>query len=74
MKFRKPKRVQPEEKWLIALSIAWGVAALIAGVSTLVAGRRRSSENPSKNAPQLKVDNPGIQADFPTAATESEVG
>ncbi len=69
----KPTGMNQEEKWLLALSIAWGVGALVAGITTLVMGRR-SGNTSNKNAPQLSVDNPGTQAEFPTSATESGIG
>jgi hypothetical protein len=67
------KKLNEEEKWLAGISIALGAGALALGITTLLLGRRKSG-NPSKKAPQLHLDNPGTQADFPTSATESEVG
>lgn len=65
--------MQEEEKWLAGISIALGAGALALGIATLFMGRRQGGK-PSKNAPQLALDNPGTQADFPSSATESEIG
>src|SRR5688500_12923169 len=67
------KKIQEEEKWLMGISIALGATVLALGIATLLMGRRQGGK-PSKKAPQLHLDNPGTQADFPTSATESEVG
>lgn len=72
MKLRAKKKIT-ENKWLAGIGIAIGVGALVAGVATLLMGRR-NSEKPPRNAPQLDIDNPGTQADFLTSASESEIG
>ena len=55
-----------------------GMGALVAGIATILFLKKRkeaeANEKPPKNAPQLDIENPGTQADFPTSATESEVG
>ena len=34
----------------------------------------RGNDNPPRNAPQLPIENPGDQSEFPKAASESELG
>jgi hypothetical protein len=48
--------------------------ATAAAIFFLKAKKEGRSERPPKNAPQLKIDNPGEQSDFITAANESELG
>lgn len=57
--------------WLIALGGLIGIGAAI-----LYKKKKKDAvhEKPPKGAPQLDIENPGTQADFPTSATESEVG
>ena len=52
------------------------LAALGAGLLTIffLRKKRDESERPPKNAPQLDLDNPGSQHEFPKAPMESEVG
>ena len=57
---------------MIGIAVVLGVIAgagayLVFEEQTL--GRKRLNK-----APQLALDNPGTQADFPSTATESEVG
>ena len=57
--------------WIIGLGIVAAVAAAI------VYTRKKDEykgEKPPKGAPQLNLDNPGSQAEFPSAAGESEIG
>ncbi len=60
-------------KWLFGLG-----SALVAGAAAaiLVFQQKKSAgyEKPPKGAPQLDIDNPGSQDNFPTAASESEIG
>ena len=55
-----------------------GIGALVAGIATILYLKKRKEaegeEKPPKNAPQLDIENPGTQSDFPSSATESEVG
>ncbi|RPD46043.1 MULTISPECIES: hypothetical protein [Chitinophagaceae] len=67
------KKIQEEEKWLAGISIALGATVLALGIATLLLGRRQGKKA-GKKAPQLNLDNPGTQTEFPTAATESEIG
>ena len=36
--------------------------------------KKEEDEKPPKNAPQLDIENPGSQAEFPTSPSESEMG
>lgn len=56
--------------------IAGVLSALAAGAALLFYMKNKSSqeEKPPKKAPQLDIENPGSQDEFPTTATESEVG
>lgn len=59
-------------KWMVGIAVLLGI---IAGAGAyLVLEEQKLGRKPPKNAPQLELDNPGTQADFPSAATESEVG
>lgn len=62
-----------ENKWMLAASIILACGACAAAYF-LIKKQQERSDKPPKNAPQLDIDNPGTQADFPTSATESEVG
>lgn len=60
-----------KNKWLLAAGSALALAA------TLFFVRKKQStkqERPSKKAPQLDIENPGSQDDFPKPPMESEVG
>jgi hypothetical protein len=52
------------------------VSALAAGLTLLFATKRKSqqAERPPKKAPQLHLDNPGSQDDFPKPPIESQLG
>jgi LPXTG-motif cell wall-anchored protein len=50
------------------------VLVAAAGVFFLTKKKDNSTEKPPKKAPQLDIDNPGTQAEFPTTASESELG
>ncbi len=52
------------------------LAALGAGLITIFLLRKKAEEKekPSKKAPQLDLDNPGSQDEFPKAPIESEIG
>ena len=54
----------------MGIMLASGAAAAY----LLLQEKKNGGEKPPKNAPQLDIDNPGTQADFPSSATESEVG
>ena len=55
-----------------------GAGALAAVTATLFFIKKNknnsSNEKPPKKAPQLDIENPGTQSDFPTAPNPSEVG
>jgi LPXTG-motif cell wall-anchored protein len=54
-----------------------GAGALAAIAATLLFWRKnknKQSEHPPKHAPQLPIENPGIQSDFPTAPTPNDAG
>ena len=58
--------------------IATGAVAALAGGLIFLKKKKETKKNdtktPPKDAPQLKLQNPGSQDNFPTAATESEIG
>jgi hypothetical protein len=50
---------------------------LAAGVTWYFLNKKNKAYNakkPPRNAPQLDLENPGIQSDFPVAASVSELG
>ena len=54
-----------------------GIAALVAAAVALFVVRKKkanATEKPPKKAPQLPIQNPGSQDNFPTSAVESEIG
>ena len=54
-----------------------GLAGLFAATATFLFMRRKNQpdeERPPKGAPQLHLENPGSQDDFPKAPSESELG
>lgn len=54
-----------------------GVAGLLAAATIYIVKRRtgKGEDTPPKAAPQLKIDNPGDQSEFPTAPNnEIELG
>ncbi|OLY94072.1 hypothetical protein SAMN05444008_110117 [Cnuella takakiae] len=57
------------------LAIGITIGAIATGLTAYLLFRKKAKQDkPSKRAPQLDIDNPGSQAEFPTTATESEVG
>ncbi|HEU4471664.1 MAG TPA: hypothetical protein VFR58_11305 [Flavisolibacter sp.] len=58
--------------------IFWiGVGAALAAVAAILLinkSKEETSDKPPKKAPQVPVDNPGDQSDFPKAARESDLG
>lgn len=58
--------------------IATGAVAALAGGLVFIKKKKAEKEigtgKPPKDAPQLNIQNPGSQDDFPTAARESEIG
>ena len=60
-----------KNKWLVA------VGSLVAVATALFFVRKsteRKYEKPPKRAPQLDIENPGSQDDFPKPPIESELG
>lgn len=55
---------------ILWLTVA-AVAATVAGVLCINC-KKENIEKPPKAAPQLDIDNPGEQSEFPTSATEAE--
>ena len=49
-------------------------AALVGAAYFFLKKRKQNEEKPSKNAPQVPVENPGDQSEFPKSASESELG
>lgn len=57
---------------MVGIAVLLGV---IAGAGAYLVFEQQSLGRKRLNkAPQLELDNPGTQAEFPSAATESEVG
>jgi hypothetical protein len=57
----------------------WFFISLLSFIAAAIISFRRSkahspAETPPKNAPQLPIENPGDQSEFPKAASESEIG
>jgi hypothetical protein len=59
-----------KNKWLI------GIGSLLAAVAAIffIKNKNAGEERPPKNAPQLDIENPGSQDDFPKPPMESEIG
>ena len=54
-----------------------GIGSLLATVATIFLikkNKANSEDNPPKSAPQLDIQNPGSQDDFPKPPMESEIG
>ena len=60
-----------KNKWLIGIGSLLAVAATIFFIKKNKGG---NADKPPKDAPQLDIDNPGSQDDFPKPPTLSEVG
>ena len=56
--------------------VAGILSALAAGLTLLFITKKKGEQasRPSKKAPQLNIDNPGSQADFPKPPIDSEIG
>ena len=60
-----------------ALLLGIGAALALAGSVFMIWKKKRSvdtGEKPPKDAPQLDIENPGTQDEFPSSPTESEIG
>lgn len=60
-----------KNKWLVAVG---GALALAATIFFIRSKQKAGNEKPPKKAPQLDLENPGSQDDFPKPPMESEVG
>lgn len=61
-----------KNKWLIGIG---GLIAVAAGFFLIKKGKCcEEKETPPKKAPQIAIENPGTQDEFPTSASESELG
>ncbi len=60
-----------KNKWLVALGGALAVAATIFFVRKK---QTNEGEKPPRKAPQLDIENPGSQDEFPRPPMESEIG
>jgi hypothetical protein len=62
-----------KKKNIILVSIA---AALATAATVFFIKNKKDGQQgrPPKNAPQLKVENPGEQSEFTTTASESDLG
>lgn len=58
--------------------VTTGVVAALAGGLLFIKKKKETNktetDKPPKDAPQLNLQNPGTQDDFPKAASESEIG
>lgn len=60
-----------KNKWLIAIG---SVLAATAAFLIIRKARTNGEERPPKGAPQLDIENPGSQHDFPKPPSEAELG
>ena len=60
-----------KNKWLIAIGSLVATAAAVFFIKKNKAG---NEDKPPKGAPQLNIENPGSQHEFPKSPMESEVG
>ena len=60
-----------KNKWLIGIG---SLLAMAATVFIIRKNKNNGAEKPPKGAPQLDIENPGSQHDFPKAPSESEMG
>ena len=69
----RQRRAVMKKKNLLWVGIG---AALATAAALFLVNRNKKEENkkPPKNAPQVPVENPGDQSDFPQSASESELG
>ncbi len=63
--------METKNKWLIGLGsvLMVGVAASL----IIFRGKNNSHEKPPKGAPQLNIENPGNQDEFPSSTTQEEM-
>jgi len=60
-----------KNKWLIAIGSLIATAAAVFFIKKNIAGNENT---PPKGAPQLDIENPGSQHEFPKSPMESDVG
>lgn len=60
-----------KNKWLIGIGSLLALAATFFIIKKI---KNSGEEKPPKGAPQLDIENPGSQHDFPKAPSESEMG
>ena len=60
-----------KNKWLIAIG---GLVAAAASLFLIKKLKANDEEKPPKGAPQLDLENPGSQHDFPKPPMESDIG
>ena len=60
-----------KNKWMIG---AIGVLTAVATIFLIKKTKTSSEEKPPKGAPQLDLENPGSQDDFPKPPMKSEIG
>jgi LPXTG-motif cell wall-anchored protein len=60
--------------WMIATGAVAALAGGLLFIKKKKAENNDDTEKPPKDAPQLNIQNPGSQDDFPSAARESEIG
>ena len=63
--------MENKNKWLIGIG---SLLAIAAAIFMIRKNRNNNSEKPPKRAPQLDIENPGSQHDFPKPPTESDLG
>ena len=51
-----------------------GLLVLAAAVYTIRKNKNSGTQKPPKRAPQLHIENPGTQNEFPVSPMESEIG
>ena len=60
-----------------AIILGIGAALALAGSVFMIWKKKQQVDNeekPPKDAPQLNIENPGTQDEFPSSPTESEIG
>jgi LPXTG-motif cell wall-anchored protein len=60
--------------WMIATGAVAALAGGLLFIKKKKAEKNNDIEKPPKDAPQLNIQNPGTQDDFPKAARESDIG
>ncbi len=63
-----------KDKNILLLGISGFIAAIAATILFIRKNKASGNERPPKRAPQLHIENPGSQHDFPKPPMESELG